>query len=137
MVTLRSKPAVSQVKISVGKSVPAKSPASQAAQQRQPVAKPPSGTIAKLKLKPKPKTEKLVKVKKPKLIRDKFKIPKNEYTILEDLKIRASKLGCPLKKSELLRAGVKALAALPDAAFRSALNALPIVKAGGPKKNKA
>jgi hypothetical protein len=138
MVTRSSKPAtksaVSQAKISVEKSVPVQSPSSQVAQATRPAAKPLSGTIAKLK--PKPKTEKPVKVKKPKLIRDKFKIPKVEYTVLEDLKDRATKLGCPAKKSELLRAGVKALAALPDGAFCSALSVLPTVKVDGPKKDK-
>ena len=138
MVTLRSKPAtksaVSQAKISVEKSVPVQSPSSQVAQATQPVAKPLSGTIAKLK--PKPKNEKPVKVKKPKLIREKFKITKVEYTALEDLKERASKLGSPAKRSELLRAGVKALAALSDGAFRSALSVLPTVKVGGRKKDK-
>jgi hypothetical protein len=142
MVTLRSKPAtksaVSQAKISVEKSVPIQSPTSPVARATQPAAKPLSGTIAKLKPKPKtkPKTEKPVKVKKLKLIRDKFKIPKVEYAVLEELKDRATKLGCPAKKSELLRAGVKALAALPGGAFRSALSVLPTVKVGGPKKDK-
>jgi hypothetical protein len=42
-----------------------------------------------------------------------FTIPKAEYSVLDDLKDRASKLGCPAKKSESLRAGVNALAAMP------------------------
>lgn len=138
MVTLRSKPAtksaVSQSKISVEKSSPVQSPSSQVAQATKPTAKPLSGTIAKLK--PKPKKDKPVKIKKPKLIRENFKISKVEYTALEDLKERASKLGCRAKRSELLRAGVKALAALSDGAFRSALSVLPTVNVGGPNKDK-
>ena len=74
------------------------------------------------------------KVKKPKLVRDSFTIPKNEYTVLDDLKQRAGRLSSPAKKSELLRAGVKALAAMPDAAFLSALRVVPVVKTGRPSK---
>ena len=74
------------------------------------------------------------KVKKPKLVRDSFTIPKDEYSVLDDLKQRAGRLSSPAKKSELLRAGVKALAAMPDAAFLSALRVVPVVKTGRPSK---
>lgn len=70
--------------------------------------------------------------KKAKLVRDSFTIPKLEYTVLEDLKQRAAKLTHPVKKSELLRAGIKALAAMPDAAFKVALAAVPAIKTGRP-----
>lgn len=72
--------------------------------------------------------------KKPKLLRDSFTIPKTEYVVLEALKVRAVKAGRPAKKSELLRAGIQALAALPDLAFVSALNAVPSLKTGRPAK---
>ncbi len=75
------------------------------------------------------------KVKKPKLVRDSFTIPKNEYAVLDDLKQRAVRLSRPARKSELLRAGVKALAAMPDAAFLSALRVVPVVKTGRPSKS--
>ncbi len=75
------------------------------------------------------------KVKKPKLVRDSFTIPKNEYSVLDDLKQRAGRLSSPAKKSELLRAGVKALAAMPDAAFLSALRVVPVVKTGRPSRS--
>src|SRR5665647_2166630 len=65
----------------------------------------------------KPKIEKPAKVKKPKLVRDSFTIPKTEYAVLDDLKQRAGKLASAVKKSELLRAGIKALAAMSDGAF--------------------
>jgi hypothetical protein len=68
------------------------------------------------------------KPKKPKLLRDSFTIPKAEYEVLATLKARAAKAGRPVKKSELLRAGIKALAALPDLAFVSALIAVPPLK---------
>src|SRR5438445_340371 len=67
------------------------------------------------------------KPKKPKLVRDSFTIPKNEYTVLDPLKQRAAKLGQPAKKSELLRAGLKALVAMGDAAFGAAIGAVPTI----------
>jgi len=78
------------------------------------------------------KPVKLEKVKKPKLIRDSFTIPKPEYVVLDALKERAGKLARSAKKSELLRAGIKALAAMPDAAFLAALAAVPTIKTGRP-----
>eukprot|EP01034_Spumella_vulgaris_P008560 gene8560-10899_t len=72
---------------------------------------------------PAPKPAKAEKPKKPKLVRDSFTIPKAEYTVLDDLKQRAAKLGAPAKKSEVLRAGIKALAQMSDVAFQSAMAA--------------
>ena len=68
--------------------------------------------------------------KKPKLVRDSFTIPKIEYAVLQALKQRAAKLTKGAKKSELLRAGIKALAAMPDAAFLNALKQVPAIKTG-------
>ena len=75
---------------------------------------------------------KLEKPKKPKLVRDSFTIPKLEYLVLDQLKLRAAQLTRPAKKSELLRAGIKALAALSDAAFLAALEQVPAIKTGRP-----
>ena len=47
--------------------------------------------------------------RKPKLVRDSFTIPKNEYAAIDALKARAIALGTSVKKSELLRAGLMAL----------------------------
>lgn len=74
------------------------------------------------------------KPRKPKLVRDSFTIPKNEFTVLQDLKQRAGKSGTAAKKSEILRAGIKALAAMNDAAFAAALQAVPAIKTGRPAK---
>lgn len=74
--------------------------------------------------------------KKPKLVRDSFTIPKAEYVVLEDLKQRAAGLAQSVKKSELLRAGIKALAAMSDTAFRAALNDVPAIKTGRPASDK-
>ena len=79
---------------------------------------------------------KVEKPKKPKLIRDSFTIPKVEYVVLKALKQRAMKLTRAVKKSELLRAGIKALAAMSDAAFLSALEMVPAIKTGRPASAK-
>lgn len=125
-----AKPAAAEATKPLKTAAPLKSAARQTAQSTQPVAKPKFEPLAK------PKTEKTTKVKKPKLVRDRFTIPKTEYTALDELKTRADKLAHPVKKSELLRAGVKALAAMPDGAFLSALNAVPTIKAGNSKSKK-
>lgn len=80
------------------------------------------------------KEAKADKAKKPKLVRDSFTIPKAEYAVLDALKERAAKAGAPSKKSELLRAGIKALAGMPDAAFLAAVGAVPAIKTGRPAK---
>lgn len=79
-------------------------------------------------------TEKPIKAKKIKLVRDSFTIPKPEYLILDNLKLRAADLKHPVKKSELLRAGIKALAAMTDAQLLLALKAVPMLKTGRPSK---
>ena len=53
---------------------------------------------------------------------------------LDDLKQRAVRLASPAKKSELLRAGIKALAAMSDAAYVHALDAVLAIKTGRPSK---
>ena len=82
----------------------------------------------------KPKMAPKAKVKKPKLVRDSFTIPKPEYLVLDALKARANAIASPAKKGELLRAGIKALAAMSDAAFLAALKAVPAIKTGRPVK---
>jgi hypothetical protein len=72
--------------------------------------------------------------KKPKLVRDSYTMPKDEHAVLGELKQRGAKLGQAIKKSELLRAGLKALAAMGDKALLAALKAVPSIKTGRPKK---
>lgn len=82
------------------------------------------------------KAEKPAKVKKPKLVRDSFTIPKDEYDVIDALKVRGGKLGQAVKKSELLRAGIKALAAMSDIQFKAALIKVPTIKTGRPTNAK-
>ena len=73
---------------------------------------------------------------KIKLVRDSFTIPRAEYEALGALKDRLVKLTRPAKKSEVLRAGIAVLATLNDAALCAALDAVPAIKTGRPKKAK-
>ena len=104
--------------------------------------KPAAGTAGKpaAKSAAKPATQatpasKTVKAKKPKMVRDSFTIPKDEYGLIDTLKQRCIKLERPAKKSELLRAGIKALAAMGDKPLLAALQAVPSIKTGRPKKS--
>lgn len=76
-----------------------------------------------------------VKVKKPKLVRDSYTLPKDEYAALTALKQRSIQLARPAKKSELLRAGIQVLTGLSDKALLAALKAVPSIKTGRPKKD--
>lgn len=74
---------------------------------------------------------------KHKLVRDSFTMPKAEYALIDTLKQRAGQLGRPTKKSELLRAGIKALHAMSDKALQAAMADLPVIKTGRPKRKEA
>lgn len=141
------------VKASVAKKPVAKAPAAKKPAAKKPLARKagaaaPTKAVTKTAAKKAPvksavtktaqaaKTVKPAKVKKPKLVRDSFTIPKDEYVVIESLKTRAGKLGQAVKKSELLRAGVKALAAMSDIQFKAALSNVPTIKTGRPKSSK-
>jgi hypothetical protein len=72
-------------------------------------------------------------VKKDKLIRDSFTLPREDFELIAALKDRALDFKRPTKKSELLRAGLQVLASLDQAKLRTALDALRPLKAGRPK----
>ena len=80
------------------------------------------------------KAAKAEPAKKTKLVRDSFTIPKVEYQILDTLKKRAALLERPVRKSELLRAGIAALDRMQADELLVALNAVPSLKTGRPAK---
>lgn len=82
------------------------------------------------------KPEDKTKPSKMKMARDSFTMPKEEYGQLGLLKTRLAELGQPVKKSELLRAGVKLLVAMTDARLKATMAAIPVIKTGRPKKKK-
>lgn len=117
--------------------VPAKTPAKPASVVAKVAPKPVSKLEPKASVKPvTAQPAKPVKVKKPKLMRDSFTIPKIEHAVLQELKQRAATLTRMVKKSELIRAGIKTLAALPDTVFMNALLAVSAVTPRRPKKSK-
>jgi hypothetical protein len=113
-------------------------PAGKRPELAKPAKAPKGATVTKAPKAAKPVKEEKVKeekVKKAKLVRDSFTIPKSEYLVLEQLKQRATQLGAPIKKSELLRAGIKALAAMDSVDYLTALAAVPAIKTGRPAKS--
>lgn len=94
----------------------------------KPAVKPAAKAAAKAVAKP-------TKLKKPKIVRDSFTMPKAEFAVIDALKVRATQLKTAAKKTELLRAGIKALAAMSDSAFLAAIAAVPSLKTGRPAKS--
>jgi hypothetical protein len=127
------------VKIDAAKPATKKHAAKKVTARKVAARKPLSAAFAPVKAAKPVKKAQIVKAekpKKPKLVRDSFTIPKLEYVVLEALKQRATTLTRSVKKSELLRAGIKALAALSDAGFLSALEKVPAIKTGRPASAK-
>jgi hypothetical protein len=103
----------------------------------KPAAKSPTPRkAAKPALKPAnsqrpPAPSKEAKARKVKLIDDKFTMPKPDYDLIDGLKRKCFLVGAVVKKNDLLRAGLRALDALPVQQLESALLAL-----GPPRKKK-
>ena len=51
---------------------------------------------------------------KPKVIRDSFSLPQNDYGLIKDLQKRCLGLAQSVSKSELVRAGLQTLVKMPD-----------------------
>ena len=80
------------------------------------------------------KPAKTPKVKKTKLVRDSYAMPEAEYALIAELKKRLVAMGVEVKKSELLRGGIAALAALDDPALKAVLAGVERIKTGRPSK---
>lgn len=74
------------------------------------------------------------KASKPKLVRDSFTFPEEEYRALVGMKKRLLAAGHEAKKGELVRAGMALLSRLDDAALVKALAEVEKLKAGRPAK---
>lgn len=104
---------------------------------RPAAAKAPARAAKSAKQQPVAATEAPVLVKpRVKPVRDSFTMPREDYDLIPQLKARALDFKRPTKKSELLRAGLQVLAALPDAQLHAALDALKPLKAGRPKRKR-
>lgn len=69
-----------------------------------------------------------------KLVRDGFTMPEADYALIAELKHRLHAAHREAKKSELLRAGLQALAVLDASGLAAALDRLQPVKTGRPRK---
>jgi hypothetical protein len=62
-------------------------------------------------------------------------MPQNEYEEIAKIKEAFKKAGMPIKKSEVLRAGLRALVKLTMAQKKTELSALEKIKTGRPNKH--
>ncbi len=123
-------------KTAKGKPATATSPVSPVKAKTSP-AKAPQAKATQAKVSDKKKAAapaKVAKEKKVKVVRDSFTLPKNELLQITEMKKRAMALGVEVKKSELIRAGLKALAGMADTAFKKAMAQVPTIKTGRPAK---
>jgi len=98
----------------------------------------PAEAVKEAKVVKQPKSVKEAKaVKKPKLkvVRDSFTMPQSEYQKIAEIKELCLKAGLPVKKSEVLRAGLQALSAMAEAQMLNTLNGLDKIKTGRPNKH--
>lgn len=120
--------------------------ASKAASAKKPsVAKPATAKKADKAASPKAPAKTVAKkvaaVKKPKketkvkVVRDSFTMPQGEYQQIADIKAGCLKSGVHVKKSEVLRAGLKVLSALTAAELKIVLDSLDKIPTGRPKKH--
>jgi hypothetical protein len=70
-----------------------------------------------------------------KLVRDSFAMPESDFAVIATLKSTALGARRAVKKSELLRAGLRMLATLDAGALVAACDGLEPVKTGRPKKS--
>ncbi|MCS0633616.1 hypothetical protein NX786_30190 [Telluria mixta] len=103
----------------------APTPAKMAQQAARAIAVPAKSTRTKAAPAPAP-------LARPRLVRDSFTMPEQEYAVLATVKQACLKAGFEVKKSELLRIGVALLGQLDTASLRAVLDSLPQLKTGRP-----
>jgi hypothetical protein len=113
---------------------PAKTPVEKA-RSAVAVVSAPTAKLPKVKADKLPRAPKSAKLhRKP--VRDSFTMPEADFALIATLKARALAGQRETKKSELLRAGLHALAGLETAALVASLARLEPVKIGRPKKDR-
>jgi hypothetical protein len=75
------------------------------------------------------------RVKKEKVVRDSFTMPKYDYEKIAALKQKCLDAGVSVKKSELMRAGLLLLESAPAKRLLAAISAVETVKTGRPTKS--
>lgn len=77
---------------------------------------------------------KVKKENKVRVVRDSFTMPRSEYEKISVIKEICLKSGRHVKKSEVLRAALQALASMNEAQLQAAIAALETIPTGRPKK---
>jgi hypothetical protein len=106
-----------------------KSPMRKTSVLAKPVVKPEAKDVQQ------PDEKKIKKEHKVKVVRDSFTMPQSEYQKIAEIKAICQKAKMHVKKSEVLRAGLKLLAELNAAQLKRTLNGLEKIKTGRPKKH--
>jgi len=104
-------------------------PAKRAPIRAKPAVKAKAGVV------PEPIDKKSKKEHKVKVVRDSFTMPQSEYLQIAEIKGICLEAKMHVKKSEVLRAGLKVLAALNAVQLKRALGGLEKIKTGRPKKH--
>jgi hypothetical protein len=78
--------------------------------------------------------KKAKKINQLKVVRDSFTMPQAEYQKIADIKASCAKAGMPVKKSEVLRAGLLMLSLLDAAEMKTVFGKLEKIATGRPKK---
>ena len=138
----RTKPTVAPAAAPEKSAAPARAP--RAAKTAKP-AKPKAAAPKTPRVKPAKSVEtkpdsftaeqKAKRLKKEKVVRDSFTMPKSDYEKLAALKQKCLDAGVAVKKSELLRAGLLLLEGVPIARLLDAISAVETVKTGRPAKS--
>lgn len=84
---------------------------------------------------PEQEAKKAKKFHKEKVVRDSFTMPQSEYQKIAEIKETCLKAGLHVKKSEVLRAGLKALCEKNAAQLKNSLKSLEKIQTGRPKKH--
>lgn len=119
--------------VAAQKGTAAKSAAPKAAKSAKPAKPAPAAPVAtevKVEAKAEAKTK---KEKKTKVIRDSFTLPQDDYAKIAELKQACLKAGLHIKKSELIRAGLRLLSKLDSVQLHAELDGLEKIKTGRPK----
>jgi hypothetical protein len=95
----------------------------------KPAAKAVPGSV------PAKAAKKAKKEHKPKVVRDSFTMPQDEYQKIAEIKAACLKAKLHVKKSEVLRAGLKVLSELDATRLTLVLKSLEKIKTGRPNKH--
>jgi hypothetical protein len=94
-----------------------------------------SSDKAGVKTAPKQVAKKPKREQKKKVVRDSFTMPQSEYSKIAEIKAICLKAKMHVKKSEVLRAGLKLLAEQNATQLKHALGSLEKIKTGRPQKH--